>query len=140
MREGFDEYIMKNDELTIYEGVVTYMSETELNKIHKKNSPHYFDLFEYFDLDKYLSLLLLKRRAFEFEKEIRFIVNSKIEIQDSLDINIDWKSALECIRVDSKMTQQETTLFKNYCKYNGIDEKLIKPYNLNISQKRITIQ
>lgn len=87
----------KNSKFTIYESKVNYdLKEAHIAVIHKPNfvnkknnlqkTKGYDILFKNFDLDSYLSLLLLKRMAYSYEDEIRYmIVQQHKEEIDSKD-------------------------------------------------------
>lgn len=68
----------------IYEGYVNYMEESHIAVIHKptitkKNGSSqtitgHKEIFNKFDLNSYLSLLYFKRKAYSYEKEIRYLI------------------------------------------------------------------
>lgn len=126
-------------ESIIFEGLVTYTSETIIKNLHKKwyktksgkvliNTNHK-SFFVPFDIMKYMNLLLLKRDYFQHENEIRFFVippknlpkgklsrNKGISVQGSaLFVSIDWANVIEEIRIDSKCTDLEYSIFKDAC-------------------------
>jgi len=76
-----DEFAIKND-CKVYIGNVIYeLKKDEITSLHKKvSSPNYNDFFPVpFSLENYLSLMLIKRVAFEFENEVRiFIVKDNL--------------------------------------------------------------
>lgn len=116
------EAINENDSFKhykLYEGIVTYKDEYFINSLHSKdhNSSHLF--FDHFSLEKYLSLLLLKRNAFEHEQEVRFFLlpdNQSNPLKKGdippIDIPINWSKVLVGIRIDSNCTQFEKNLLK----------------------------
>lgn len=124
----------------IFEGRVTYTSETIINGLHKPQynnksgaaitNPNYAKFFSSFDLYAYLNLLLLKRDYFLHESEIRFFVipskapqvKAKRTQKNGTTIygkdecfDIDWANVIDEIRIDSHCTQLEYDLFKDAC-------------------------
>lgn len=143
-RNQFRKELIKSNSLTvntsIFEGLVTYTSETIISGIHKKDyktkkgvtksNDNYIRFFSGFDRLKYLNLLLLKRDYFKHENETRFFVvpevapkpkgkryrmNGKDVYGIALDIKIDWANVIEEIRIDSKCTELEYNIFKDEC-------------------------
>lgn len=140
---------------TIYEGNVLYVWEGDIDTLHQKriqvnkkyeNNPWYDFFFTDFDLEKYLNLMLLKRDAFEHEKESRImivpdvstvekgkkhIVNGKkicgtrLIINDS-DVVFDWGKVIEEVRFDDSCTPVEINLLRKAVKkaidFQGNDE------------------
>ncbi len=130
---------------SIYEGEASYLSTEEINALHKKDSLHYDDIFINYTLEKYLSLLLVKRNDFIFEEEVRlFIIPNKTNVKNThnpqyVDITVDWPKVLKEIRVDSSCTDVEFEMFKNICS-NIIDKRKIKKYNVYGKQERIAVE
>ena len=143
-RNKFRKELIKSNTLTanssIFEGLVTYTSETIISGIHKKDyktkkgvaktNVNYNRFFSVFNRLNYLNLLLLKRDYFKHENEIRFFVIPEVAPQPkgkrfrvngidvyglSLDIKIDWANVIEEIRIDSKCTELEYNIFKDEC-------------------------
>lgn len=139
----------------IYEGLVTYASESIISNIHKKNSKkngisypnvNYGTFFYAFGLEEYLNLLLLKRDYFQHENEIRFFIvprkapkpkgkvslkNGSLVYGDAVNIEIDWANIIDEIRIDSNCTQLEFDIFKDACL-----ELLMKSNRYSSSNKR----
>lgn len=111
---------------SVYMGQVHYMKKEEIDRIHKpfddNNQPNenYAKYFRPFTKEFYLYLLLLKRLAFEHEKEVRiFIVpNNVMEYEkarrgkDGVYINkkpefknvgIDWVEIIKEVRINNNM-------------------------------------
>lgn len=64
-----------NENFTIFEAPVNYdLQESHIANIHKPGCNRHNELFHDFDLDSYLSLLLLKRKAYNYEQEIRYFL------------------------------------------------------------------
>lgn len=122
---------------TLYIGAVNYQSMTMIDNLHlpnitlngviKKNED-YYKYFEKFSREKYINLLLLKRPAFEHEKEVRiFIVpNSPNKSKTRRDSNgnlpqpatpkfvdIDWIDVIEEIRIDKNCSDYEKRLLQD---------------------------
>lgn len=75
-----DEYARLNG-FEVYIGKVDYSFEKrEIKSIHLPSSPHYKDYFpDVMSREHYLSLMLLKRKAFDYENEVRlFLVKDNI--------------------------------------------------------------
>jgi hypothetical protein len=76
-----EDFANKND-CKVYIGNVIYeLRKDEITSLHKKiSSSYYNDFFPTpFSLENYLSLMLIKRNAFEFENEVRiFIVKDNL--------------------------------------------------------------
>lgn len=142
-RKRLIEQLAKNCEKdsAIYLGTVAYKNRSIIDTLHlqdiKKNgtteeNENYNIFFHNFDINKYIQLLLLKRIAYEHEKELRFFIippkaEKKVKTQnlndkksDALFINIDWLDVLEGVQIDSNCSIYEKSLLKEAI------EKLIK--------------
>ena len=81
---------------------------------------HYFSDFT---LDNFINLLLLKRTAFDYEKEVRIFLifdednnESKSMTKEEItpkNISLDWLSFIEEIRVDPNCTEIEIALLQD---------------------------
>ena len=106
--------------ILFYEGVVNYNLKAEhIINLHRKNYNRggksykvqgHDELFANFDLDSYLSLLLLKRPAFKHEQVIRYFAIPK-SLEDntslsekSLDVDMPWADVIEAIRVSDSIS------------------------------------
>lgn len=114
---------------TIVEGVVEYKSRYEIEHLHfsldEKGKPNesYQTYFSNFSLDNYISLLLLKRTAFEHEQEVRIFIiydDDKLSKKASnkakaghKDVLIDWLNVLEGVKVDKECEQIEIDLLQD---------------------------
>lgn len=126
---------------TIYEGNVIYVWEGDIETLHQKkikvnakyeDNPWYDLFFSDFNLEKYLNLLLLKRDAFEHEKECRLMIipnsstiekakrhkkngktvyGTNLKINDS-DVVFDWGQVIEEVRFDDSCTEVEIKLLR----------------------------
>ena len=124
-----EELVNNLEDCTIVEGVVDYKSKTFIDELHLsttkdgKPSEVYERYFSDFTLDNFISLLLLKRTAFEHEKEVRiFLVfdedNDESKSMKKEDvtpkyISLDWLSILEEIKVDSDCSKIEIALLQD---------------------------
>lgn len=82
----------------VYMGKVVYSFEKrEIEKLHDASSPNYNEYFPaIMQREHYLSLMLLKRRAFRYENEVRiFLVKKTIsfDVNKLLKIPCDYKTA-----------------------------------------------
>lgn len=142
-RKKLIEQLAKNCEegTVMYLGTVSYKKRYIIDTLHlqdiKKNgtteeNENYNIYFRNFNINKYIQLLLLKRIAYEHEKELRFFIippkaEKKVKTQnlddkksDALFINIDWLDVLEGVQIDSNCSNYEKSLLKEAI------EKLIK--------------
>ena len=134
-RKRLIEQLAKNcvKDSTIYLGTVEYKNRSIIDTLHlqdiKKNgtteeNENYKIYFHNFNIDKYIQLLLLKRIAYEHEKELRFFIippkaektvktlNLDDKKSDALFINIDWLDVLEGVQIDSNCSDYEKSLLK----------------------------
>lgn len=142
-RKRLIEQLAKNCEKdsAIYLGTVEYKNRSIIDTLHlqdiKKNgtteeNENYKIYFHNFNIDKYIQLLLLKRIAYEHEKELRFFIippkaEKKVKTQDLDDkksdpliMKLDWLGVLEGVQIDSNCSDYEKSLLKEAI------EKLIK--------------
>ena len=114
---------------TIVEGSVQYKSKEFIKTLHlstdKESNPSeiYKEYFSDFTLASYINLLLLKRIAFEHEREVRiFLIYEKDKLKRKSknkeksghkDIRLDWLSILEGIKVNPDCTQTEINLLQD---------------------------
>ncbi len=125
---------------TIYEGLVSYVWEGDVDKMHQKkiiinkkseNNPWYDLFFTTFDKREYLNLMLLKRDAFEHEQETRIMLvpntptteKGKKHIKKGktiygfpLDVKIDWEKIIKEVRYADSCTDIEIKLLKDAVK------------------------
>ena len=123
---------------TVYEGRVYYdLSDAEIdNEIHSATGAYYHTFFDGFDREKFLKLLLIKRKAYEYEKETRlFIVPdafSPINIRrrkgkgETIQVIVDWKYIIEEIRIDKKCSDGEKASIKYALDKAGITYREVK--------------
>lgn len=120
--------LVKNlKDCTIVEGVVQYLSNSQINTLHLSENKDgesndlYDKYFADFSLDNFINLLLLKRTAFEHEQEVRiFIIDNKRGRRSTIKekaqqklISLDWLSILEGIKVDPDCSDIEINLLQD---------------------------
>jgi hypothetical protein len=111
-----------NKNFTIFEAPVNYdLQESHIANIHKPPMTGHHELFHKFDLYSYLSLLLLKRKAYSYEQEIRYFLvlqkNTEQNISNTyLDIAVFTTDIIEEIRFSPQLSvsnlSQILTIFK----------------------------
>lgn len=150
---------------TIYEGTVFYdLSDQEIKTLNAPSGAYYDTFFDSFNMESFLKLLLIKRKAYEYEKETRlfFVPKDYQEIDrsvhsgngDVIYVKVNWKDIIEEILIDKKCSQAELETIKFVCKQAGInihdpnkrgpkkaDEILLKRFNVDEMEgrKKITI-
>lgn len=142
LREMLNKYAKVN-QMRLFEGIVDYLSNYNIEHLHekelllkdgsKKPNELYHIYFDTFTDANYLKLLLLKRKAFEHEKEVRFFLvpdEIKAKGNDSIFPNIGWKDLIEEIRMDFNTPSYLYEMFVNKCKVLGIDEKKIEQFDV----------
>lgn len=130
-RAKFREMIRK-DKRILYtvEGLMNYsLNDYDIQHIHLKSSKFYSMIFSVpFSLDKYLSLLLIKRGAFNYEQEFRFMVTS-MQIDKAITqiyINVDWGGLIEKIEIDKDATNTEIEILKHYLRESCVNKNIIE--------------
>ena len=136
---------------SIYEGVVSYVWEGDVDRMHQKSikinkkiedNPWYDLFFTTFDKREYLNLMLLKRDAFEHEQETRIMLvpntpttvkgkkhkkNGKTIYGYHLDVTIDWGNIIKEVRYADSCSDVEIKLLKDAVKnavhFDGDDEE-----------------
>ena len=136
---------------SIYEGLVSYVWEVDVDRMHQKNirinkkydvNPWYDLFFTTFDKREYLNLMLLKRDAFEHEQETRILLvpnvpttekgkkhikNGKTIYGYPLDVTIDWSKIIKEVRYADSCSDVEIKLLKEAVKkavrFVGDDKK-----------------
>lgn len=105
LRIALNEYA--DDEYDVYEGPVFYKPDYAITNLHFKTTADgnpslaYQACFWAFNRIKYLALLLLKRDAFEYEKEVRFFLVPKDQtrVQDKIYPKIPYADIVEGVKV-----------------------------------------
>lgn len=105
-----------------------------LNKAKESDNPYYFYYFDDFSNECFLELMLLKRDAFEHEKEIRLFVvpNSRDSSGKIKLVSINWIDIIEEIRISDNCTIKE----KNDLQYllNQLLENKKKEFNMGLNK------
>lgn len=130
------ELISSLNNYSIYEGLVSYVWEGDVDRMHKKsirinkklkNNPWYDLFFTHFDKREYLNLMLIKRDAFEHEQETRIMLvpntpttakgkkhvkSGKTIYGGHKDITINWGNVIKEVRYSDSCTEVEIKLLK----------------------------
>lgn len=115
---------------SLYEGKVYYeLSDSQIDNLNKPGQDFYDTFFQSFSLSKFLKLLLLKRKAYSYEDEIRLFfvpdpsqrINSKKHDGDSIDIPVDWGKLIKEIKIDAACSVGELEAVKSACEASAID-------------------
>lgn len=129
-RKGIRDAI-KNDKriLSSYEGQMDYsINDNDIQQMHKNTSSLYSRFFPTpFTLENYMRLMYIKRSAFYYEKEFRFIIESNLEKKDDkeLMLPVNWKDILLGIELDKDCSDTEIELFKERLKTAKVSEDVI---------------
>ncbi len=125
--------IYAKENFKLYEGPVNYnLSEFDIFHLHEKILPSgkpkqslhpnkwYSLMFgNYFTLDNYLSLLLLKRKAFDYEKEFRyFLIEESLSTKknnEKIYPKINWAKIIERIEVDEQYPNDDFEDLRYFC-------------------------
>lgn len=106
----FIDVFAEQNKLGLYEGTIDYnLKDEDINSIHHKSSPYYSELFDNFSNLSFLNLLLIKRKAFDYEEEVRYILqgNPLYSFGKDIDIHIPWSLVLNKIVLDTTCTKDE---------------------------------
>lgn len=163
LREELVKNLENSSNCTIVEGSVQYKSKETIRTLHlstdkdNKHSEIYDEFFSDFTLANYIQLLLLKRVAYEHEREVRIFLiydEDKLGVKatnkdkyDYKDIKLDWLAILERVRVSPDCTQTEIDLLQDEINNlidkssepdkDGLKKKLeVKEYNVNEDEDR----
>lgn len=163
LREELVKNLENSTNCIIVEGSVQYESKETIRTLHlstdKDNKPSekYDEFFSDFTLANYIQLLLLKRVAYEHEREVRiFLIYDEDKLgekatnkdkYDYKDIQLDWLTILERVRVSPDCTQTEIDLLQDEINNlidkssepdkEGLKKKLeVKKYNVNEDEDR----
>lgn len=116
----------------IYEGTVFYdLNDQDIEKLNTTYGTYYNTFFDNFDTNSFLKLLLIKRKAYEYEKETRlfFVPKDFVSINrtsrsgkgDIMNIKVNWRDIIEEIRIDKNCSEAELETIKYVCKQAGIN-------------------
>lgn len=124
LRLGLDSFATANG-FQVCESLMCYdLTDKRIESLHEKKSSLYGEFFKGFSLESYLSLLSLKRQAFDYEEEIRYFLipkNLDSEVNAETFVKIEWKKIVEEILVDSKMSYVEKEILTLYCEKAGLN-------------------
>lgn len=134
LREELSNGIARNcfgAEGAIYEGTVFYdLSDQEIDKLNETVGAYYDTFFDPFNTDSFLKLLLIKRKAYEYERETRlFFVPKDFQAIDRsvhsgkgdvINAKVNWKEIVEEIRIDKNCSQAELETIKYVCDHAHI--------------------
>ena len=125
LRKCFEKYASSQASTTFYEGKVNYKySRFLIENMHKPSTNETINTlhnlyFNNFYKSKYLFALLLKRPAFEYENEIRFLLEDmtdcKKDANRSKIVQINWSDIIVRIIIDESCTDLEQTIFREQC-------------------------
>ncbi len=148
-RKKMRESIMKDDSIkNLYEGFINYsLSDYEIQHLHCRKANGHKEFFRGgFSLKKYLSLMFIKRDAFKYEEEFRYMITKDKNVADhktikEIFVHIDWPYVIEGIEVDSGCGQDEIIFLEDNLKKTNIGVNILKSklYEDPI-EKPITIQ
>ena len=133
----------------IFEGIVDYsLSDYDILNLHErkvsgKDNPYHQLFFQNkFNLQNYLSLLLIKRDIFDYEKEIRYFLIPPTPIKDNkIYPEIDWGKVIVDVEVDINYPDGEFNKLKDFCDKEFGGAFRIHKVNMNsMPGKRITIK
>lgn len=100
------------------------LTDERIQSLPKKQSSLYGKYFKKFSLSSYLSLLSLKRQAFDYEEEIRYFlipINQKSKVNGKMLIRIEWKELIEEVLIASNASGVEMDILTLFCKNAGLD-------------------
>lgn len=118
--------------LLLEENVVTYEYDGYIEKLHQPTNINYRLYFQPFSRRNFISLLSLKRKAYEYEKEVRFFLIPKDpqgershgkQKSDFQDIPIKWAKLIKSVRIDKHCSQAELKSLQQACFAAGINPK-----------------
>lgn len=134
LRKCLAEAIAKMPEYKLYEGKVTYRATKTIRRLRKIGDEihnRFFHDKRNFGLKEFLSLMLIKRPAYQYENEIRFFLTYKdgLEIKET-GISIEWHKCLNHIVVDEDAYKSSNTFekFEQLCKKHHV--YVLKKHNL----------
>lgn len=133
-----EELVKNQEKCSLYIGAVQYLNKEKIDIVHQQTigkdgslNVEYDKYFNPFTKECYLNLLLLKRSAFEHEKEVRIFIIPNDEMGNlktrrnadgkfpqgvrphSIYINIDWVEVIDEVRIDKNCTDYEFSLLQN---------------------------
>ena len=120
-----DEFGKMNDVKIVVSNVNYTLTEQTIKALHKTRCKHHSQYFNNFDEDKFVNLMLIKRKAFEYEKEIRVFIlptsNTPKEVVQTFDCidtlkltgdNIILTNLIKSITISPNCTPLETQMIE----------------------------
>lgn len=120
-----DEFGKMNNVKIVVSNVNYTLTEQTIKALHKTTCKYHSQYFNNFDEDKFVNLMLIKRKAFEYEKEIRVFIlptsNTPKEVVQTFDCidklkltgdNIILKSLIKSIMISPICTPLETQMIE----------------------------
>lgn len=107
---------LQASDFLLEEKVVTYEHDGYIKNLHKTDNSNYHIYFQSFSRRNFISLLSLKRKAYEYEKEVRFFLIPKDpqgershgkQKSDYRDIPIEWAKLIKSARIDKYCSPAE---------------------------------
>lgn len=127
-RDALDVYATSN-KCKVYEGPMDYSyTDKNIAKLHMHDEKFHSILFNSdFSLNNYLSLMLIKRQAFNYENEYRFfIIPNNGKVKKHIYPIINWANIISEIKVDKQCSDIELELFSDVCRKAGINVNISK--------------
>ena len=96
------EKFVKDFNGVLYEGPVNYdMNDKEILHLYQRGNTNYPYVFNDFSIEKYLNLMILKRKFYTYEGEIRYMIQGEKLDYDTkyLDVTIPWSLCLYSIKL-----------------------------------------
>ena len=125
-REALNRFAKEN-QCKIYEGPIDYsLTDFQINNVHLPSSGMLYDqVFKVnFKLNNYLSLLLIKRQAFNYENEYRyFIVPNNGVADENIFPIIPWSDIIVEVKVDKECSDIEIEILSKYLQESGVKLK-----------------
>lgn len=115
---------------------VTYQHDGYIENLHQTTNSNYPTYFCPFTRRSFISLLSLKRRAYEYEKEVRYFLiprDSKgprshgKQKSDYRDIQFEWNKIIKGVRIDKYCSLAKLKSLQQACFAAGIN-----PCSVNI--------
>jgi hypothetical protein len=101
-------------------GELNYKRETEIIEIFQNTEGLKAALYQKNVNDTFLKVFSLKRMPFEYEREVRIIIQSKNTKDGIRKVNIDLKDLIRGIYLDPRIKTNEEKAFKAYLSQFGI--------------------
>lgn len=98
-----------------------YLTDMEIDNLHKRNKTYHDTFFKNFCLNSFLNLLCLKRKAYEYEHEVRlFLIPSnhtsiKYKKNEDCRIEFPWKDVIQKMWVDKRCSESELYAIQKAC-------------------------